>query len=98
MDKKDLQALNGGRAGWLVKMMAVAGIDVEQFKAHSTRAALVLKVKAKGLSVAEIMKMNNWKHTLTFHRFYDRATAPPRFAQTVLMMRYILSSNLHYYI
>ena len=81
-------------SGWLVKMMAVAGINVQQFKAHSTRVASVSKAKAKGLSVTEIMKMANWKHASMF-RFYDGTKASPAFAQAVLM-RYNLSFNMYY--
>ena len=42
-------------AGWLVSLLKEAGIDTEQFRAHSTRGASTSKAKAMGLSCKEIL-------------------------------------------
>ena len=57
-------------AGWLVKLMTQAGINTEEFKAHSTRGASTSKAAAMGLSVKEIMNMAKWKHEATFYNHY----------------------------
>ena len=59
-------------AGWLLKLMAEAGVDTEEFKAHSTRGASTSKAAAKGLSCKEILAMAKWKKQATFFRFYHR--------------------------
>jgi hypothetical protein len=59
-------------ANWLKKTMASAGIDVEKYQAHSTRAAATSKAKAAGLSVSEIIDRANWTNAGTFQKFYNR--------------------------
>ena len=59
-------------AGWLLKQMAEAGVDTEEFKAHSTRGAATSRAAAKGLSCKEIMSMAKWKKKATFYKHYCR--------------------------
>ena len=59
-------------AGWLLKLMAEAGIDTEVFRAHSTRGASTSKAAAKGLSCKEILAMAKWKKQATFYKHYHR--------------------------
>ncbi|KAK3107214.1 hypothetical protein FSP39_009645 [Pinctada imbricata] len=58
-------------AKWLQEMMSKSGIDVSKFKSHSTRSASTSKALKQGLSVAQIMKMANWKSENVFKRFYS---------------------------
>ena len=60
-------------AGWLIKVMKSAGINTEEFKAHSVRGATTSK--AKGLSCKEIMEVARWSKATTFKRHYLRAIA-----------------------
>ena len=59
-------------AGWLIKVMSEAGIDVETFRAHSTRGAATSKAAAKGLSCKEIMGMAKWTRKSTFEKHYHK--------------------------
>ena len=59
-------------AGWLIKVMSSSDIDVEMFKAHSTRGAATSKAAAKGLSCKEIMNMAKWRRKSTFVRHYHK--------------------------
>ena len=49
-----------------------AGIDVNMFKPHSTRAALCSKANAKSVPVESIMKAAGWSSENTFRRFYNK--------------------------
>ena len=53
-------------AGWLIKIMTDAGVDTEQFKAHSTRGAATSRAAAKGLSCKDILEMAKWKKSAKF--------------------------------
>ena len=59
-------------AGWLLKLMAEAGINTDEFKAHSTRGAATSKAAAKGLSCKEILNMAKWKKKSTFVKHYRK--------------------------
>ena len=59
-------------AGWLIKVMAEAGINVEEFRAHSTRGAATSKAAAKGLSCKEILDKAKWKNKSTFEKHYHK--------------------------
>ena len=59
-------------AGWLIKTMTAAGIDTEEFRAHSTRGASTSKAAAKGLSCKEILDMAKWKKQSTFVKHYRK--------------------------
>ena len=59
-------------ARWLKLLMAEAGIKIEQYKAHSIRAASTSKVHRQGLSVEQIVKMGKWTNANTFHKFYHK--------------------------
>ena len=75
-------------AGWLVSLLKAAGIDTDQFKAHSTRGASTSKAKALGLSCREILKAARWSNMTTFKRHYLRQApevpARNKFQHTVL--------------
>ena len=59
-------------AGWLVSLLKEAGINTEQFRAHSTRRASTSKAKAMGLSCNEILVAARWSKMTTFKRHYLR--------------------------
>lgn len=59
-------------ARWLVTLMGRAGVDVDKYKAHSTRAASTSKAKAQGLSTELILKRADWSKASTFGRFYHK--------------------------
>ena len=70
---------------WIKSVMALAGIDVSVFSAHSTRAASVSKAQSKDLPLDIILDTAGWSNAKTFHKFYFRSSDPvPSFATTVV--------------
>lgn len=59
-------------ARWIKQILKSAGIDVDKYTAHSSRAASTSKCKTKGLNIAEIMKSAGWSKESTFSRFYEK--------------------------
>ena len=76
-------------AGWLLKLMAEAGIDTGKFKAHSTRGASTSKAAALGLSCKEILSMAKWKNKSTFvkhyHRQVEKSVSKPKTFEDVVL-------------
>ena len=68
---------------------AGAGIEVDKYKAHSTRAAATWKAKQLGLSVEQIVERANWSRATTFRRFYHKefqAATEKQFQDKVLQV------------
>ena len=53
--------------------MKNAGIDIDRFKSHSTRMAVVSKALDLGSSVDDVMRVGRWKSKSVFDKFYNRA-------------------------
>ena len=64
-------------AGWLVRLLKEAGIDTDEFRAHSTRGASTSKAQAMGLSCSEILEAARWSKMTTFKRHYLREVPKP---------------------
>lgn len=62
-------------------MMAWAGIDISQFKAHSTRAA---STSASGVPMKDILKTANWSRESTFQKFYLKPQEKDLFAAAII--------------
>ena len=58
---------------WLGQVLAVAGINTEAFKAHSTRSASSSKSEVTGVSLTDIIKQGHWSQTSIFQRFYRKS-------------------------
>ena len=58
---------------WLKRVLFEAGINVEIFKAHSTRSAATSRAKLDGLSIDSILKTAGWNNNRTFKKYYDKA-------------------------
>ena len=52
--------------------MSDSGIDVSIFKAHSVRSAATSDAFAKGVPMADILRMADWTNERTFRKFYLR--------------------------
>ena len=48
----------------------MAGVDVEVFKPHSTRAAATSAALRKGVPLIDILKVAGWSKETTFARFF----------------------------
>ena len=57
---------------WVKQVLEPAGIDINKYSAHSSRAASTSSCKAKGLSLAVIMQSAGWSNSSTFAKFYDK--------------------------
>ena len=57
---------------WLKQCMFEAGIDVEIFKGHSTRAASTSAAKRVAVDINDIIKTAGWTNVKTFAVFYDK--------------------------
>ena len=77
-------------ARWVKSMLAAVGIDITQFKAHSTRAVSTSAARRLGVSTADILRSANWSRESTFERFYWREIEHP-FTQAVLKGNYMFA-------
>ena len=57
---------------WMKNLMEQSGIDVDQFKPHSVRAAATSAASTLGVSIKDILKTANWARESTFLRFYHK--------------------------
>ena len=73
-------------ARWLKDVLNLAGINVNIYKAHSTRSAASSKAEALGLCIEEIIQQGNWSNKNTFEKFYKKPieTHSKAFQQKVL--------------
>ena len=56
---------------WILMVMESAGLDVELWKAHSTRSASA-RSKRKELSCAELLKLADWSSSgAVYKKFYE---------------------------
>ena len=71
---------------WVKQVLESAGIDINKYSAHSSRAASTSSCKAKGLSLAVIMQSAGWSNSSTFAKFYDKPvdTASVNFGSVLL--------------
>ena len=59
-------------ARWLKLVMEESGIDMNKFKAHSTRAAATSRVPLAGMTPDDIAKLGDWSNVTTFYKFYKK--------------------------
>ncbi len=60
---------------WIKKVLSQAGINIEFFGAHSTRAASTSAAKAANVPISIIMDAAGWSTSRTFSKFYDKPIA-----------------------
>ena len=57
---------------WLKGILQLSDINIDIFKAHSTKSVSISKAFWKGASIKEIMKTVCWFNESTFQTFYNR--------------------------
>ena len=57
---------------WLGQVLAMAGINTEVFKAHSTRAASSSKAEVTGVSLTDIIKQGHWSQTFNLSKILQK--------------------------
>ena len=60
---------------WIRTILTQAGIDTEQFKAHSTRVASASAAVQRGAPVDAVLKAAGWAAESTFTKYYKKAPA-----------------------
>ena len=65
-------------------VMKEAGIDVNRYKAHSTRAVAASRAIDAGATVDNVMRWGRWKSHCVFMRFYNRSTKRENFTKLIL--------------
>jgi hypothetical protein len=71
-------------ARWIRLIMAEAGIDISQFKAHSSRAASTSAAKKNFVPISEIVGKAGWTNEKTFCRFYDKPIEMNTYSDRIL--------------
>ena len=70
---------------WMKETLRQAGIDVEKYKAHSTRSAAASAACQRHLPIQDILAVAGWSRETTFQRFYHRQSDSSKtFAAEVL--------------
>ena len=70
---------------WIKTTLAMAGIDVSVYKAHSIRAASTSKVLSVGGNIPQILKTAGWSNAGTFAKYYKKAIkVQPSFGERVV--------------
>ena len=64
-------------ARWLKNMLHWAGINCEQFKAHSYRSASTSSAKAAHVPITDILQQGQWLSEKTWRLYYDREIQSP---------------------
>lgn len=72
---------------WVKTVLHKSGIDVKQFKPHSTRAAATSDARKKGMPLLSIMKAAGWSQSSTFRRFYDKPVHNSSSFQTAVLQK-----------
>ena len=57
---------------WIKDVLYEAGIDIDVFKAHSTRAAASSRARQDNVNVDDILKTAGWSSRHTFAKYYDK--------------------------
>lgn len=58
---------------WIKTVLEKAGIDMNMFTPHSTRAASMSAAYRANVPIATIMKTAGWSNVSTFSKFYQKA-------------------------
>ena len=56
---------------YILDVLALAGIDVSCFRAHTARGSVPSALVRRGASPGQILAQSDWKHLGTFQKFYD---------------------------
>ena len=57
---------------WIKQILSMAGVNTDQFSAHSTRSASTTAAKKQGVSVRDIMGTAGWSRQSTSETFYHK--------------------------
>ena len=69
---------------WIKTTLAMTGIDVSVYKAHSIRAASTSKVSCVGGKNPQILKTAGWSNAGTFAKYYKEIKIQSSFGERVV--------------
>ena len=72
-------------ARWIREVLALAGIDVDIFKAHSVRSAAVSAAGVAFVPVTEIINRAGWSNASTFQKYYNKPVQQQGNFQTAIL-------------
>ena len=75
--KPHVEVVSSTISGWIKKVLHLAGIDTQIFKAHSTRSASTSKTELHGLSISDILDRGSWSNSSTWQKFYHKQIETP---------------------
>ena len=59
-------------ARWIKEVLKISGINIDIYKAHSTRSASTSKAGTLGVRIEDIIDQANWSNKSTFEKFYRK--------------------------
>ena len=71
-------------ARWVKSVLPLAGININKFTAHSTRAASLSHLAQRNFSITDIMDVVGWKSEQTFQKVYNKAEERSNFGNSIL--------------
>ena len=71
-------------ARWILDALKQSSIDVDKFKAHSIRGASTSKAVNMGVSINDIISIDDWTNIRTFEKFYHRPLESEDYLPAVL--------------
>ena len=60
-------------SGWVKAVLDNSGVDINIFKAHSSRSAATSKAKCEGCSLKDILKRGQWSGKTTWQKHYHKS-------------------------
>ena len=99
--RKPIHRAKPGTIGhWIKDILSLAGVDTDNFSAHSTRSASTSHAATRGVPISDILKAANWSTQTTFERFYYRLVGSDSFQRAILQpterdTRYLLTLYLY---
>ena len=73
-------------SGWIKKVLKLAKTGTDIYKAHLTRSTSTSNVKLKGLSLADVLKRQQWSRKSTWQGFYNKYIVCPEEKDTITTM------------
>lgn len=89
--KKHEKVVCSSLARWVRTGLAMAGINISVFKAHSIRGASTSKLASLHLPVEAIMAKASWKSVGTFRKFYQKQIIEEKDIAQDLLKEFVLN-------
>ena len=78
---------------WIKLVLESAGINILNYKPHSTRSASTSATMKKRISVDEILKTAGWSNEITFAKYYDKPISNDTAFSNALLKTVTLSNT-----